>query len=968
MKKCKRLMCFVLAALMILSINVPAFAIETQENSNSADNGKPLAIEVTTNKSEYSTLGVAKIDVTITNTSSEEIQNVSAEAVFKQLAPAGWNSETKKEVDTLKAGESISFSYKATLNKEEYKLNIFEKVFLWLVRLFNGGFTAKDNGFDDGREYTENVTTIKFGKVTADSIVRVWYGETAYLSTKDAKDMKTVDSSLSQLMSSEAYKNKEQKGKINLVKKQLSTLEKDGLIETNSINYNETTKVFHFNYACGISSCVVIKEQKKYSDPWLNPISLTDNNYSETSIRQRKTTTNKSSDISESINSVLMYGFDEKQYELIDGSWRPVKRELSNWIDICNNKQNMNTAVYDCPTIYDFKTALNNMDFICIFQHGDYGVIVEDTYVFQVMGEEVTENTDLAYDTDIYFKRIGKFTSDDGTHYYITPKFFEFYYNNKLNDSIVYLISCQGFGEGSSIDYGIADTFIEKCGAKAVLGFYNSVAQCYAYWIYDQMTNLLLNGSTVGEAYDYTVDKLGPSDASFLTEYLFNIEDMSVRREWLEAANEKIENGTAATFLLYGDENANFNIKSGTVSGFVRDGYSNKPIKDVDIEVIINDTSGKIKTTTDSDGKFSIRLPYGSYSVSFNHDNYEYHGISLNVYSDYVVLSEPILLTPKNTNIPSTAVEFNGHYYQVYDESMTWTEAKKYCGSLGGHLATITSQEEQQFIESQLVNGQKSCYWLGGTDSAVEGKWNWITGEEFSYTKWGADMPDNWQDEDYLMIYKDPHPSHTGNTFGFWNDLKENGTCQGTSYFKKEVFGFVCEWDEFTHETPTASNCITKRECVDYGWYTGNMGDSCLFSLDKQGIYNDNADNSGYYRNGNIGLDGTEYNNGFEAWIARWNPTAEISWAYATYKLEGKYKKLTGKTSLIQSANTNNFNTTVYFYNGDTLLQSYVLKNDDYEKDIDVDVTGVDELKILVKDNVAVKGGTSFALYDMFLN
>lgn len=179
MKKCKRLICFVLAALMILSINVPAFALETQENGNSAkDEGNPLAIEVTTNKSEYSTLGIAKIDVTVTNTSSQDIQNVSAEAVFKQLAPAGRNSETKKEVDTLKAGESISFSYKATINKEEYKLNIFEKIFLWLVRLFNGGFTAKDNGFDDGRDYIAKTDVLSFGKFSADNEIKVWYGET----------------------------------------------------------------------------------------------------------------------------------------------------------------------------------------------------------------------------------------------------------------------------------------------------------------------------------------------------------------------------------------------------------------------------------------------------------------------------------------------------------------------------------------------------------------------------------------------------------------------------------------------------------------------------------------------------------------------------------------------------------------------------------------------------------------------
>lgn len=36
-------MCFVLAILMISSINVPAFAFETQENGNSAkDKGKPI--------------------------------------------------------------------------------------------------------------------------------------------------------------------------------------------------------------------------------------------------------------------------------------------------------------------------------------------------------------------------------------------------------------------------------------------------------------------------------------------------------------------------------------------------------------------------------------------------------------------------------------------------------------------------------------------------------------------------------------------------------------------------------------------------------------------------------------------------------------------------------------------------------------------------------------------------------------
>lgn len=150
----------------------------------------------------------------------------------------------------------------------------------------------------------------------------------------------------------------------------------------------------------------------------------------------------------------------------------------------------------------------------------------------------------------------------------------------------------------------------------------------------------------------------------------------------------------------------------------------------------------------------------------------------------------------KHFNIPSTAVEFNGHYYQVYDNSMTWTEAKEYCEKLGGHLVTITTADEQSFVESIIKNGTKSCYWLGGTDEEAEGNWKWITGEAFSYTHWGKDMPDNWETENYLMMFREDHPSKPGNTFGYWNDLKDDCTCKGTPFFRKDEFGLICEWDE----------------------------------------------------------------------------------------------------------------------------------------------------------------------------
>lgn len=162
--------------------------------------------------------------------------------------------------------------------------------------------------------------------------------------------------------------------------------------------------------------------------------------------------------------------------------------------------------------------------------------------------------------------------------------------------------------------------------------------------------------------------------------------------------------------------------------------------------------------------------------------------------------------------IPSTAVEFNGHYYQVYDNSMTWTEAKEYCEKLGGHLVTITTADEQSFVESIIKNGTKSCYWLGGTDEEAEGNWKWITGEAFSYTHWGKDMPDNWETENYLMMFREDHPSKPGNTFGYWNDLKDDCTCKGTPFFRKDEFGLICEWDEI----PGSGGSMSDEEMNKY--------------------------------------------------------------------------------------------------------------------------------------------------------
>lgn len=151
--------------------------------------------------------------------------------------------------------------------------------------------------------------------------------------------------------------------------------------------------------------------------------------------------------------------------------------------------------------------------------------------------------------------------------------------------------------------------------------------------------------------------------------------------------------------------------------------------------------------------------------------------------------------------------------------------------------------------------------------------------------------------------------------------------------------------------------CLADLEPIVSEHYEGNEGDSRIFILEGE-----------EYRNGNIGINGDEYQHGFEVWIARWNGIEEISWVRNVYALNSKYTALNGKTGLIVgSYNSDNFDTTIYFYGDGTLLDSIILTNEDYQHEFEIDVTNVQELEIFVQDNIAVCGGTSFALYDLFL-
>lgn len=139
-------------------------------------------------------------------------------------------------------------------------------------------------------------------------------------------------------------------------------------------------------------------------------------------------------------------------------------------------------------------------------------------------------------------------------------------------------------------------------------------------------------------------------------------------------------------------------------------------------------------------------------------------------------------------------VDFNGHRYERIDQSMTWAEAKAYCETRGGHLATITSPEEQNAVESVLQGGNKNNYWLGAYRTQ-ENTFAWVTGEDFNqYTHWDQGEPNNYinKGENSVHIFRVSEPFKGHSQVGYWNDVPDEGE---QDFFALEKFGLVCEYD-----------------------------------------------------------------------------------------------------------------------------------------------------------------------------
>ena len=139
-----------------------------------------------------------------------------------------------------------------------------------------------------------------------------------------------------------------------------------------------------------------------------------------------------------------------------------------------------------------------------------------------------------------------------------------------------------------------------------------------------------------------------------------------------------------------------------------------------------------------------------------------------------------LLCCASTTHATPVTWDGNGNTYDIftYDYSLTWDEARALAEGMGGHLVTITSADENDFVADLVADqgvGDLQRYWLGGYQpypNVDESVWAWVTGEEWDYTNWAPGEPNN-------GVGGTQHWLHYWPDVGLWDDMENRAVMSG---------------------------------------------------------------------------------------------------------------------------------------------------------------------------------------------
>ncbi|CAC5407347.1 unnamed protein product [Mytilus coruscus] len=94
----------------------------------------------------------------------------------------------------------------------------------------------------------------------------------------------------------------------------------------------------------------------------------------------------------------------------------------------------------------------------------------------------------------------------------------------------------------------------------------------------------------------------------------------------------------------------------------------------------------------------------------------------------------------------SKFLEYKDMCIMVSELALSWYEAKQYCEDVGGHLIVLDSEKKnnstREFIKT-YYKGSFNGFYVGASDLAIEGKWEWIIPSAANYFNFYGNQPNN---------------------------------------------------------------------------------------------------------------------------------------------------------------------------------------------------------------------------------
>lgn len=178
----------------------------------------------------------------------------------------------------------------------------------------------------------------------------------------------------------------------------------------------------------------------------------------------------------------------------------------------------------------------------------------------------------------------------------------------------------------------------------------------------------------------------------------------------------------------------------------------------------------------------------------------------------------------------------NGHYYRIVTTEVTWGQANSGATADGAYLATVTSQDEENFI-ANLPGWSHVRYgvWTGGQSLDVNlqdsSHWSWTTGPEagsdFTYMAWRSGEPNGWGDDTVSYMVIEDRGADWNDVPPYFNNrayIEEWGGEQGQVAFRENTGTTLTTAQLLANDSDSAGNPITVTSVGDLSGHSAHGG------------------------------------------------------------------------------------------------------------------------------------------------